>query len=110
MRKLIGAPARSGAPAAGVRFAYCALRARSRMKPGAPRLSLRAPILRTENVPVAWNRSVCHSTFRGDLQTIHLPEVNLPAVVAPENVALAISVVVADVLNVPIGRDESVHG
>src|SRR5262249_27739051 len=83
----------------------------------APRLSLRfiramlrSSILRTENVPVARNRSVSHSTFRGDLQTIHLPEVNLSAIVAPENVALAVTVVVADVLDVPIRRDGSVRG
>jgi hypothetical protein len=40
-------------------------------------------IVLTENVPVARNRSVWHATFRGDLQTIHLPGVDLPAVVAP---------------------------
>jgi hypothetical protein len=49
---------------------------------------------------------VCHSTFRGDLQTIHLPEVNLPAIVPPENIALAVTVIVADVLDVPIGRED----
>src|SRR5438445_6747940 len=64
----------------------------------------------TENVPVARNRSVWRTTFRGDLQPIHLPGVDLPAVVAPENVAaLAIIVVVADVLDMPIVADRSVH-
>src|SRR6266511_1099288 len=64
----------------------------------------------TENVPVARNRSVWRTTFRRDPQTIHLPDVNLAAVVAPENVAaLAIIVVVADVLDMPIVADRSVH-
>src|SRR6266498_2295842 len=64
----------------------------------------------TENVPVARNRSVWRTTFRRDPQTIHLPDVNLAAVVAPKNVAaLAIIVVVADVLDMPIVADRSVH-
>src|SRR6266508_4631418 len=63
----------------------------------------------TENVPVARNRSVWRTTFRRDPQTIHLPDVNLAAVVAPKNVAaLAIIVVVADVLDMPIVADRSV--
>jgi hypothetical protein len=67
-------------------------------------------IVLTEDVPVARNRSVGHGTFSRDPQTVHLPDVNLPAVVAPENVAaLAVIVIVADVLDVPIGADRSVR-
>jgi hypothetical protein len=40
-------------------------------------------IVRTEDVPVARNGSVRHAAFRRDPQTIHLPEVDLPAVVTP---------------------------
>jgi hypothetical protein len=49
-------------------------------------------IVLTENVPVARNRSVRHSTFRRDLQTIHLPDVDLPTVMElgwPSGFALA---------------------
>src|SRR6266511_6476191 len=66
-------------------------------------------IVLTENVPVARNRGVWHATFRRDPQTIHLPGVDLPAVVTPENVALAVIVVVADVLDVPVVGDRSMR-
>src|SRR5215211_3436227 len=66
-------------------------------------------IVRTENVPVARNRSVWHAALRADRQAIHLPGVDLPAVVAPENVALAITVEVADVLDVPVVGNRSVR-
>jgi hypothetical protein len=38
------------------------------------------------------------------LQAIHLPRIDLPAVVPPKNVAVAIAVEVADVLDVPVAR------
>src|SRR4029453_15584974 len=66
-------------------------------------------IVRTEDVPVAGNRGVWHAAFRRDSQTIHLPGVNLPAVVAPEDVALAITVEVADVLDVVIVGNRGVR-
>src|SRR5262249_33535489 len=97
----------------------------------APRLSLRfiramlrSSILRTENVPVARNRSVSHSTFRGDLRTdgsvrgsalgfdlqaIHLPQIDLPVVVAPKNIALQVAVEVADAFDVPGGGNRSMR-
>src|SRR5256886_16430168 len=64
----------------------------------------------TENVPVARNRSVWRTTFRGDLQPIHLPGVDLPAVVAPENVAArAIIEVDADLLDMVVANSCTMH-
>src|SRR6266511_2154249 len=54
------------------------------------------------NVPVSGNWSVRHTPFRFDPQAIHLPEIDLPAVVAPENAALAVAIeVVRDVARTP---------
>jgi hypothetical protein len=55
------------------------------------------------------NRSVRHAAFGFNRQAIHLPDVDLPAVVAPENVAVAVTVEVADALDVPVVGDWSVR-
>jgi hypothetical protein len=46
-----------------------------------------------------------HAAFGFDPQAIHLPEIDLPAVVAPENVVVAVAVEVAGALNVPVARN-----
>jgi hypothetical protein len=52
---------------------------------------------------------VHHAPLAYDLQAVHLPEIDLPAVVAPKNVAVAVGVEVAAALNVPIVGDQSVR-
>jgi uncharacterized protein (DUF2062 family) len=54
------------------------------------------------DVPVVGNRSVRRTALSFDLQAIHLPQIDLPAVVAPKKVALAVAVEVAAALDVPI--------
>src|SRR6266581_4398379 len=48
------------------------------------------------------DRSVHDGAFGFDLQAIHFPDVDLPAVVAPEKVALPITVEVAEALDMPV--------
>jgi hypothetical protein len=43
-----------------------------------------------------------HAAFGFDGKAIHLPEIDLPAVVPPKNVALAVAVEIAAALDVPI--------
>ena len=50
------------------------------------------------------------SALRFDRLAIHLPEIDLPAVVAPEHVVVAVAVEVAGALNVPIGGNWRVRG
>src|SRR6266508_4164801 len=57
------------------------------------------------DMPIVADRSVDDGAFGFDLQAIHLPDVDLSAVVAPENVALPIAVEVADALDVPVVGD-----
>jgi hypothetical protein len=45
-----------------------------------------------------------------DLQTVHLPHIRLAAVVAPENIAHPIAVVISDRLGMPIAGDGGVRG
>jgi hypothetical protein len=52
--------------------------------------------------PVVGDWSVRGSPLRFDRLAIHLPEIDLPAVVAPENVVVAVAVEVAGALNVPV--------
>ena len=50
------------------------------------------------------------AAFGFDPQAVHLPDIDLAAaVLTPENVALAVTVEVADVLDVPVVGDESVR-
>src|SRR6266511_197295 len=49
------------------------------------------------------------SAFGFDRQPIHLPEIDLPAVLAPQNVALPITVEVADALDVVVVGNRSVR-
>src|SRR2546430_7613027 len=56
-----------------------------------------------------WSSDVCSSDLRLDLQAIHLPDIDLPIVVAPENVAVAVAVLRADALDMPIAGDRSVR-
>src|SRR6266540_1966246 len=57
-------------------------------------------------MPIVVDRSVSDSAFGFDLQAIHLPDVDLPAVVAPEDVAVTVTVEIAG--NVPRG-DVNLH-
>src|SRR5262245_27854664 len=47
--------------------------------------------------------------FGFDAQAVHLPEIDLPAVVAPHDVAPSIGVEVAGALDLPVGADRSVR-
>src|SRR2546422_6089098 len=60
-------------------------------------------------MPIVADRGVHHGAFGFDLEVIHLPDIDLPAVVPPYNVALAIAVEVADALDVPVVGNWSVH-
>jgi len=50
-----------------------------------------------------------NGAFRFDVQPVHLPDVDLPAVVAPHDVALSIGVEVAGALDLPVGADRGMR-
>src|SRR5215211_1507036 len=62
-----------------------------------------------QNLPVVGDGSVRDTALCFDLQAIHLPDIDLPIVVAPENVTVAVAVLRADALDVPIAGDGSVR-
>src|SRR5262245_58417895 len=53
-------------------------------------------------MPVVGNWRMRHAALGFDRQAIHLPEIDLPAVVAPQNVVVAVAIEVAGPLNVPV--------
>jgi hypothetical protein len=60
-------------------------------------------------VPIGGDRGVRDRALRLNLLAIHLPDIDLAAVLTPENVAVAIAVEIVDALDVPIARDRKAH-